>query len=172
MDFVAFVVKALFSWNECLRNAEISILSDMVTFSKFFSMSRNVGKYQVSYTCQVSNQLDYSIKQKLRNVNGQLNLPSPSCTNLKMPCLFRVYISFQSFISILSESFSFLLLEIDSLTAFQFLKVAYFPRLAFAHKILFDSFSSELSIHFAAFLCISISFWFTILPLSIVTAFT
>ena len=35
---MAFLVKALFSWNECLKDADISILGNfLATFSSFFS---------------------------------------------------------------------------------------------------------------------------------------
>ena len=59
-DFMAFLVKALFSWNECLQKADISILSNFwAIFFQFFSSYREILPNAI-YIYQVSDQLNHS----------------------------------------------------------------------------------------------------------------
>ena len=53
---MAFLVKALFSWNKCSKNTDI-ILSNF--FTKFFKFFLNIEEFwQILSKRQVSNQLD------------------------------------------------------------------------------------------------------------------
>ena len=56
---MAFLVKGLFSWNECLKNGDISIFDKflVVFFPIFFLNFENL--CQILSTCQVSDQVDH-----------------------------------------------------------------------------------------------------------------
>ena len=54
-DFMAFLVKAMFRWNESSKNAEISILSNFLEiFVGFFSISRNFTRYFLHAKLQIN----------------------------------------------------------------------------------------------------------------------
>ena len=56
---MAFLVKALFRWNKCPKNADISVLSNFLSF--FLNFFLDIEKfYQELSTCQILDQLDHS----------------------------------------------------------------------------------------------------------------
>ena len=79
---MAFLAKTLFRWNESSKNADISILSNLLAiFSDFFLHIEKF--YQVLSTCQISGQLETEI------TGGQILPPPPRpCQFAKSPaCL-------------------------------------------------------------------------------------
>ena len=69
---MAFLVKALFRWTECSKNADISVLSNFLTIFVNFFLDIEIF-YQVLSTCQISDQLDHSS----RHYRGEQNLTTP-----------------------------------------------------------------------------------------------
>ena len=53
---MAFLVKDLFSWKDCLKNADISIFSKFLVsfFPIFFSMSKNFSEYYLHANFQTN----------------------------------------------------------------------------------------------------------------------
>ena len=79
-DFMAFLVKALFWWNECSKNADISILSNfMAIFQNFFSISRNFTKYHLHAKFQIS----WTIQTEITEGQNLPPPPPPGHTNLQ-----------------------------------------------------------------------------------------
>ena len=77
-----FLVKALFRWNECSKNADISVLSNfLATFFNFFSIF-------IKYYLNAKFQINWTIQTKI--TEGGQNLPFPGHTNLQKSGLFRV----------------------------------------------------------------------------------
>ena len=69
---MAFLKKALFSWNECSKNADISILSNFLAFFPiFFSISRHFAKYYL----QGKFQINWTIQTKITVGGGESAVP-------------------------------------------------------------------------------------------------
>ena len=86
-DFMAFLVKALFWWNKCSKNADSSVLSNILAiFFKFFLYIEKF--YQVLSICQILDQLDHS--NKLQRGQNLPPPPPPAIPICKKPGLFRV----------------------------------------------------------------------------------
>ena len=87
-DFMAFLAKALFRWNESLKNADVSILSHFLAiFVGFFLYMEKF--YQKLSTGHISDQLDHP-SRNYRGGGGGQNLPPPAIPIYKKPRLFRV----------------------------------------------------------------------------------
>ena len=85
---MAFLVKALFRWNEYSKNADISVLSGFLAiFSNFFLHIENF--CQVLFTCQISDQLDHS-NRNYRGGGGDRICSLPAIPICKKSGLFRV----------------------------------------------------------------------------------
>ena len=71
---MAFLVKALFQWNECSKNDDISVLSNFQQFFQIFlSISRNFTKFYLHAKIQ----FNWAIQTEITGGRGQ-NLPPPS----------------------------------------------------------------------------------------------
>ena len=84
-DFMAFLVKALFRWNECSKNADISVLSNFPPFFfKYFAQYREI----LPSAIYMPNFRSIGpFKQKLQR--GQNLPPPPPYQSAKSP-VFRV----------------------------------------------------------------------------------
>ena len=82
-EFMSFLVKALFRWNESSKNADISVLSSFLAIFSNFSL--DIEKfYQVLSTRQISDQFVHSN----RNYGGGIISPPPAIKICKSPaCL-------------------------------------------------------------------------------------
>ena len=85
-DFMAFLVKALFRWNECSKNADISVLSNFLAifFRILFSISRNFTKYYLHAKFQVN----WTIQTEITEGESALARPyqsakNPACLGLR-----------------------------------------------------------------------------------------
>ena len=89
---MAILVKDMFRWNKCSKNADISVLSNLLAiFSNFFDIEKF---YQVLSTHKISDQLDYSNRNYRGGGGGGAESAIPIC---KKPDLFRVkLVSFYS----------------------------------------------------------------------------
>ena len=84
---MAFLVKALFSWNECWKNADISILSNFLAkFSNFLSISRNSAIYYLHAKFQIN----WTIQIEITEGGGGRICPGLAIPICKKPGLFRV----------------------------------------------------------------------------------
>ena len=82
---MAFLVKALFRWNESFKNLDISVLRNFLAI--FFYFYLNIEKfYQLLSTCQISDQLDHS-NRNYGGGGGQNPAAIPIC---KKPGLFKI----------------------------------------------------------------------------------
>ena len=79
---MAFLVKALFRWNEYSKNADISVLSNFLAI--FFSISRTFTKYYLHAKFQINWTIQTEISE------GGRICPPPSIPICKKPGLFRV----------------------------------------------------------------------------------
>ena len=80
---MAFLVKALFRWNEYSKSADISVLSNFLAI--FFEFFLHIEKFcQVLFTCQISDQLDHS-NRNYRG-GGAESAKSPACLGLIVFC--------------------------------------------------------------------------------------
>ena len=91
---MGFLLEALFWWNDCSKNANISNLSNFLAI--FSNSFLDIEKfYQVLSTCQISDQLDYSN----RNYRGKNLRPTtttsaiPICKSLACLGLMRLQFS-------------------------------------------------------------------------------
>ena len=86
-DVMAFLVKALFTWNECSKNVDVSIFSNFLTI--FPNCFPNIEKFcHKLSTCQLSIQLDHPSRNY--RICASLAIPickSPACLGLRDPCV-------------------------------------------------------------------------------------
>ena len=89
---MAFLVKALFRWNECSKNADIGNLSNFlaIIFEFFFSILRNFTKYyllaefQIHWTIQTEitegggGQIPYQSAKSLSCLGLSVEHPTPA----------------------------------------------------------------------------------------------
>ena len=86
---MAFLVKVLFRWNECSKNADISVLSNFLAlFLNFFLYIEKF--YQVLSTCQISDQLEHSNRNYRGGAESALPRPYQSA---KSPACFSLFFS-------------------------------------------------------------------------------
>ena len=84
---MAFLVKALFRWNEYSKNADISVLSNFLAILfEFFSPCREI---LPSTICMPNFRSIGPFKQKLQRGEGRI-CPHPAIPICKKPGLFRV----------------------------------------------------------------------------------
>ena len=84
---MAFLVKALFRWNVCSKNADISVLSNFLAiFFKYFSRYREIfakyylhAKFQINWTIQteITEGAESALPRQYQSVK------SPACLGLK-----------------------------------------------------------------------------------------
>ena len=75
---MAFLVKALFSWNEYSKNAGIIILSNFLAiFPMFFSTSRNFAKYYLHAKFHINWTIQTDITEGGGGERGSSDLPRP-----------------------------------------------------------------------------------------------
>ena len=87
-DFMAFLVKALFQWNECSKNADISILSNFLAI--FFDFFFDIEKFY-QYYLRTKFQINWTIANKnYRICSPPPPPPPPAMPICKKPGLFRV----------------------------------------------------------------------------------
>ena len=85
---MAFLVKALFRWNESSKNADISIFKNFQAI--FFGFFLHIEKfYQVLSAYQISGQLGHP-SRNYRGRGGGRFCPPPAIPVCKKPGLFRV----------------------------------------------------------------------------------
>ena len=87
---MAFLVKALFRWNECSKNADISVLSNFLAFFSNFSLYRKI--YQILSTRQIS---DWTIQTEITDGGGgaESALPWPYQSAKSPACLGLILVN-------------------------------------------------------------------------------
>ena len=84
---MAFLVKSLFRWNKCSKNANISILSNFLAMflKSFFSISRNFTKYYLHAKFQINWIIQTEITE-----GAESPPPPPPYQSANKPGLFGV----------------------------------------------------------------------------------
>ena len=85
---MAVLTKALFSWNKCSKNADISILSNFLAiFPNFYSISRYFAKYYLHAKFEISWTIQTEITEGGADsafpVHSMQSVKSQACLGLK-----------------------------------------------------------------------------------------